>query len=121
MSMIPSQSSGLEERTDDPDQAPAERGTLHPGDLPPEGMIVADEDKLKLGKGVAFVRSRLKRLPQGDDAWAADFQALPKPIVQSETHYLGMVVSKEGRSRLADLLVRGRPTVNDLATLLAHA
>lgn|GEM_PF-4595582 len=58
-----------------------------------------DEEKLKLGKGVAFVKSRLKRLSQSDDTWEADFEALPKPIVQTETHYLGMVVMKgEARS-----------------------
>ena len=84
-------------------------------------MTVAEEEKLKLGKGAAFVKSRLKRLPRGDDAWEADFQTLPKPITQGETHYLGMVVTKEGGSLLADLPVHGRPTVNDLATLLAHA
>ena len=33
--MIPSQSSEVEERTDGPDQAPAERGALDPGDGPP--------------------------------------------------------------------------------------
>jgi hypothetical protein len=82
---------------------------------------VAEEEKLKHGKGVAFVKGRLRRLPQGYDAWEADFQALPKPIMQTETHYLGMVVTKQGGSLLADLPVRGRPSVNDLATLLAHA
>jgi Domain of unknown function (DUF6930) len=82
---------------------------------------VAEEEKLKLGKGAAFVKSRLKRLPQGDDTWEADFQALPKPMTQTETHYLGMVVTRKGGSLLADLPVRGRPSVNDLATLLAHA
>ena len=34
------------------------------------------ENKLKLGKGVAFVKSRLKRLPQEDEIWEADFRAL---------------------------------------------
>jgi hypothetical protein len=82
---------------------------------------VADKEKLKLGKGAAFVKSRLKRLPQGEDAWEADFQALPGPIMQTETHYLGMVVTKEGRSLLAESKVHGRPSVNDFATLLAHA
>jgi len=82
---------------------------------------VAEEKKLKLGKGAAFVKSRLKRLPRGDDAWEVDFEALPKPITQGETHYLGMVVTKEGGSLLADLPVHGKPTVNHLATLLAHA
>ena len=49
-----------------------------------------DEEKLELGKGVAFVKSRLKRLTQGDDTWKADFEALPEPIMQTETHYLGI-------------------------------
>ena len=82
---------------------------------------MAEEEKLKLGKGAAFVKSRLKRLPQVDEVWEADFEALPKPIMQTETHYLGMVVTKKGGTLLADLTVHGRPTVNDLATLLAHA
>jgi hypothetical protein len=81
---------------------------------------VADEEKLKLGKGAAFVKGRLKRLPQGDETWEADFQALPQPMVQTETHYHGMVVGKGGRL-LADMTVHGRPSVNDLATLLANA
>ena len=46
-----------------------------------------DKEKLKLGKGVGFVKSRLKRLPQGDDTREADFEALPQPIMQTETHY----------------------------------
>jgi hypothetical protein len=82
---------------------------------------VADEEKLKLGKGVAFVKSRLKRLPQGEETWEADFQALPKPMMQTETHYLGMVVTQRDGSLLADLPIRGRPSVNDLATMLANA
>ena len=82
---------------------------------------MAEEEKLKLGKGAAFVKSRLKRLPQVDEVWEADFEALPKPIMQTETHYLGVVVTKKGGTLLADLTVHGRPTVNDLATLLAHA
>jgi hypothetical protein len=82
---------------------------------------VPEEEKLKLGKGVAFVKSRLKRLPQVDDVWEADFHAVPKPIMLSGTQYLGMVVTKKGGSLLADLPIQGRPTVNDLATLLANA
>lgn len=83
-------------------------------------MTVAEEEKLKLGKGVAFVKSRLKALPESNETWEADFQALPKPIMQSTTHYLGMVVTENG-SLLADLSVHGRPSVNDLATVLANA
>src|SRR3954452_22084197 len=79
-----------------------------------------EEEKLVLGKGAAFVKSRLKRLRQEDETWEADFQALPKPIMQNETHYLGMVIAPDG-SFLADAQIEGRPTVNDMATLLAHA
>ena len=79
------------------------------------------EEKLKLGKGVAFVKSRLLRLPQVGEEWEADFEALPKPMTQTETYYLGMVVIKKGGSLLADMEVHGRPSVNDLATLLANA
>jgi hypothetical protein len=66
------------------------------------------------------VKSRLKRLRQEDDTWEADFQALPKPITQSRTDYLGMVIDIDG-ALLADSQVEGRPSVNDMATLLAHA
>jgi hypothetical protein len=82
--------------------------------------VPREEEKLRLGKGAAFVKARLKRLPQEEETWEADFQALPKPITQSETHYLGMVVAPDG-SLLADSHVEGRPTVNDMSTLLAHA
>ena len=81
---------------------------------------MAKEEKLELGKGAAFVKGRLKRLPQSDEIWEADFRALPKPIMQGQTHYQGMVVSADG-SLLAETTVHGRPSVNDLATLLAHA
>jgi hypothetical protein len=82
---------------------------------------MAEEEKLKLCKGAVFVKSRLKDPLQVDDTCEADFVALPKPILQTETHYLGMVVTKAGDSLLADLSAHGRPSVNDLATLLANA
>jgi hypothetical protein len=82
--------------------------------------VPREEEKLKLGKGAAFVKGRLKRLRQEDETWEADFQALPRPVTQSQTHYLGMVVAPDG-SFLADAHVGGRPTVNDMATLLAQA
>jgi hypothetical protein len=84
-------------------------------------VAVADEERLKLGKGSAFVKSRIGRLPESGETWVADFEALPTPMTQTETHYLGMVIVKKGWALLADLNVHGRPTVNDLATLLAHA
>ena len=79
-----------------------------------------EEERLRLGKSAAFAKARLKRLRQEDETWEADFQMLPKPITQSQTHYRGMVVAPDG-SCLADSRVEGRPTVNDMATLLAHA
>jgi hypothetical protein len=82
--------------------------------------VAREEEKLRLGKGAAFLKAPLKRLRQEDETWEADFQALPKPITQSQTHYRGMVVAPDG-SFLADCHVEGRPTVNDMATLLAHA
>jgi hypothetical protein len=82
--------------------------------------VAREEEKLKLGKGVAFEKGRLKRLPQEDKTWEADFQALPKPMIQSQTHYRGLVVGPDG-SLLADSHVRGRPSVNNMATLLANA
>jgi hypothetical protein len=90
-------------------------------ETPPEEVTVArEEERLKLGKGAAFVKGRLKRLRQENETWEADFQALPKPITQNQTHYLGMVVAPDG-SFLADSHIEGRPTVNDMATLLANA
>jgi hypothetical protein len=84
-------------------------------------IVPREEEKLKLGKGTAFAKGRFKRLRQEDETWEADFRALPKPITQNETHYLGLVVSQPDGSLLADSHVEGRPSVNDLATLLAHA
>jgi hypothetical protein len=92
------------------------RETGQPGEV-----AVAEEEKLKLGKGAAFDKGRLKRLSQRDETWEADFRALPKPIGQSVTEYRGMVVTEAGGSLLSESHVHGRPSVNDLATLLANA
>ncbi len=83
--------------------------------------MAREEEKPKLGKSAAFVKGRLKRLRQENETWEADFRALPKPIMQSETHYIGMVVTQPDGFLLADTHVEGRPSVNDLATLLANA
>jgi hypothetical protein len=82
--------------------------------------VSREEEKLKRGKGAAFVKASLKRLRQEDETWEADFRALPKPVTQSRTPHLGMAVAPDG-FLLADAQVEGRPTVNDMATLLAHA
>ena len=85
-------------------------------------MIVArQEEKLKLGNGAAFDTTRLKELPQQNETWEADFEALPKPYAQSERHYLGMVITKTDGSIRAEVQVEGNPTVNDMATMLANA
>lgn len=69
---------------------------------------MADEEKPRLGKGAAFVKGHLKRLPQGHETWEADFQALPRPIDQTQTHYLGMVVTGKDGSLLADSQAHGQ-------------
>jgi hypothetical protein len=48
-------------------------------------------DILKLGKGQAFDKARLKRLRQPDETWEADFRALPKRRMQNETHFFARV------------------------------
>jgi len=83
--------------------------------------VAREVEKPTLGKAVAFGKARLKRLRQGDDTWEADFQALPKPITQSQTNYLGLVVVKKDGSVLVESQIEGRPSVNDLAALLAQA
>src|SRR5262249_44162650 len=47
--------------------------------------------------------------------------ALPKPLSQSGTHYLGLVVVQGEGSVLAEAQVGHTPDINDLATLLSHA
>ena len=79
------------------------------------------KEQLKLGKGAFFVKSQIKRLRQEDETWEADFRALPRPTNQTDTHYLGMVLTQPYGYLLADSALEGTPTVNDLATLLAHA
>jgi hypothetical protein len=84
-------------------------------------IVTFDENKLKLGKGNAFVKSQLRRLRQEDETWEADFQTLPKPISQSATYYVGMVLTKPDGFLRAEAEIEQSPNVNDLAALLAHA
>lgn len=46
---------------------------------------------------------------------------MPQPFTQPEQHYLGMVVNRTDGRLLIDLSVHGKPTINDLATLLSNA
>jgi hypothetical protein len=85
-------------------------------DLPP--------DQLKLGKGASFVKTHLKRLPQVEDVWEADFQPYPEPEQgkrRRTVSWIGTVVSETSNFILADDLVDLPPTVNDLAGMLARA
>jgi hypothetical protein len=82
--------------------------------------VARAEERLNLGKGSAFAKALLKRLRQENETWEANFRALPRPVTQGQTRYLGMVVAPDG-SILADARVKGRPTVNDMAALLSHA
>ncbi len=80
-----------------------------------------ERKKLVLGKGAAFVKGRLKVLPQEDESWEADFKPMPQPLSENKTSYLGLVVVQREGSVLAEEQVEHTPDVNDLATLLAHA
>lgn len=82
--------------------------------------MARQKDTLKLGEGAAFDTKRLMELPQENETWEADFEALPKPPTQNRRHYLGMVVTKTDGSILAEMHV-SRPSINDMATLLANA
>jgi hypothetical protein len=78
-------------------------------------------EKLNLCEGSVFDTTRLKELPQQNETWEADFEALPKPYSQSKTPYLGMIITKTNGSILAERQVEGIPTVNDMATMLSNA
>ena len=41
--------------------------------------MALNHPRLKLGKSAAFVKTHLKRLPQVQEIWEADFRALPRP------------------------------------------
>lgn len=75
----------------------------------------------KSENGIAFAGVRLKRLRQVDETWEADFRALPKPLMQNEPHYLGIVVAKRSGAVLAESRIERRPKTDDLAALLAQA
>jgi signal recognition particle subunit SEC65 len=83
--------------------------------------MTQQQNSLRLSKGTSFVRSRLERIPQANEAGEADFRALPKPMMQTETHFLGLVVVKKGGAVVAETQVEGSPSTSDLAALLGHA
>jgi hypothetical protein len=83
--------------------------------------VAKEHPRLKLGKSAAFVKTQMKRLPQEEETWEADFRALPKPRDQTDTHYLGVVVVLPKGDPLVYMPVEYTPNVNDLADLLADA
>ena len=93
------------------------RATREPGEI-----AVAEEEKLKLGKGAAFVKSRLKRLSQR----RRDLGGRLPGAAQADRRRprrttWGWSSRREDGSLLAESHVHGRPSVNDLATILANA
>src|ERR1700676_2879695 len=83
--------------------------------------MAKEHPRLKLGKRAAFVKTHIKQLPQENETWEADFRALPKPLEQHETHYLGVAVALPRGDPLVYLVAEYTPTVNDLADHLADA
>lgn len=77
--------------------------------------------KLKLGKGAAFVKSRLKRLERAEVTWEVDVRRLPLRLHDEIGQSYGLVVTAPDGLLLADLPTQRRATVNDLAALLAQA
>lgn len=77
-------------------------------------MLERTNEKLKLGKGAAFVKSRLRYVPQIDDVWEADF-------LRKAGYWTGLVIEKGHGFVYAMKMLETTPTVNDLASLLADA
>jgi hypothetical protein len=81
-------------------------------------------DRLTLGKGSSFVKSRLSRLPRTDEVWEADIQPISVRGWDARRHgelWLGMVLTRLENFHLALLAHEEAPTINDLANLLAKA
>jgi len=70
--------------------------------------------KLGKGKGTNFVKSRLRRLPQQDDVWEADFQ-------REVDYWMGLVIRQSDHLVLAEEMLDVDPSVNSIANLLADA
>ncbi len=80
-----------------------------------------DRNKLKLGKGSYFVKTRLRQLKQEDDTWEADFFPVSSPDARVGDMWVGLVLSHAHDNVLAQYTVQEPPGVNDLARLLADA
>lgn len=79
-------------------------------------------DQLKLGKSSAFVKKRLRLLPQAEVDFEADFFLDAASFSRRYEYCVGMVVERMFGGVLAMEDARyPPPTVNNLAALLAHA
>lgn len=88
----------------------------------PQVTVADAPDRLKLGKGQSFfVKSQLRRLEQKNDIWETDFLPLALRPGRRPQFWLGMVISRTDDYLVAEHTVEERPTVNDLARLLAEA
>jgi hypothetical protein len=85
-----------------------------------EGRCKVDGTTLKLGKGAAFVKSRLRRHPQEDNTWEAAFQPIRTESGEVE-FWLGMVVLQDIQIDLTHLILDAAPNINDRARLIANA
>jgi hypothetical protein len=83
--------------------------------------VAAEVEKLRLGKGVFFAKTQLRRLSQEDDTWEADFFPIPCGDGEPSEVWVGLVLSHTDDYILAQRTVAAPPTVNDLANLLAEA
>jgi hypothetical protein len=82
------------------------------------------QDKLILGKGSAFVKSHLSRLPRTDEVWEVDIQPISVWGWDARRHgelWLGMVLTQTENFHLALLASEAAPGINDLANLTAKA
>ena len=83
--------------------------------------MLAWTDKLKLGKGSAFVKRDLRVLPLTDAEFEADFFLDSVFSSKLQEHWQGMVIERESGALLAtEEVLLPPPTVNCLANLLAR-
>jgi hypothetical protein len=83
--------------------------------------MVPVKENLRLGKGAAFVKTKLRRLPLTDAEFEADFWPRPGRSNRRRKAWIGACLDRAFGAVLAMADVERPPTVNDLATLLSHA
>ena len=70
--------------------------------MPGSDSMAAPQERLKLGKGAYFVKTRLLRLPQTEDEWQVDFQPFIPRSRRRKQEWLGIVLSQTDDFLLAD-------------------